>query len=231
MADTARAAPSAAKATSRVLRASGLGKRRRVMRVTNASVPSDPSKQPGQVIADHVLHGPAAGVDGARGRHHLQPERVVAGDAVLDAARSAGALGDVATERADSLEAGSGGVDGPSRSTSLLQPGVPPRLPRAAVRLSASSSRMRFMRVSTSTMPPLMHEPVKPLPAPRAVGCGVRGPAAPPRLTWSVVVACTTTSGRKRAWVASKASRCRRRCPRRRCPRRRWPPGPARSVQ
>ena len=44
MADTARAAPSmAAKATSRVLRASGLGKRRRVIRVTMPSVPSEPT--------------------------------------------------------------------------------------------------------------------------------------------------------------------------------------------
>ena len=54
-----------------------------------------------QIKAGLVLVAAAAGAhDGAVGQHGLQPEHVVAGDAVLQAARAAGVGGDVAAEAA-----------------------------------------------------------------------------------------------------------------------------------
>ena len=54
-----------------------------------------------QVVADDVLHGLAAGPDhGAVGEHGFEAEDVAAGVAVLEGARPAGALGDVAADAA-----------------------------------------------------------------------------------------------------------------------------------
>ena len=52
-----------------------------------------------QVVADDVLDDLAAGLDDLAGRQHrLEPEHVLLGRAVLERARAAGALGDVAAD-------------------------------------------------------------------------------------------------------------------------------------
>ncbi len=58
-------------------------------------------EQPDQVVAGHALDGaPADPEHLAVGHHPFHPQHVVAGDAVLERARAAGVLGDVAAERA-----------------------------------------------------------------------------------------------------------------------------------
>ena len=64
-----------------------------------------------QVVADDVLDGLAAGLDDLAGRQHrLEAEHVALRRAVLERARPAGALGDVAADARDCRsDAGSGG--------------------------------------------------------------------------------------------------------------------------
>ena len=65
-----------------------------------ASVPSDPTSRLREVVADDVLHDLAAGADDlARRQHGLESEHVLLRDAVLERARPARALGDVAADR------------------------------------------------------------------------------------------------------------------------------------
>ena len=63
------------------------------------SVPSDAGEERVQVVAGHVLDRLAAGLqDPAVREHHGEAEDVVAGHAVLQAARAAGVAGDVAAD-------------------------------------------------------------------------------------------------------------------------------------
>ena len=99
---TARAAArTSAKTRSAVCTSRGSGSSCRVISVAMPSVPSLPTSRPDQVVAGHALDGaPADPEDLAVGHHPLHPQHVVAGDAVLERARPAGVLGDVAAERA-----------------------------------------------------------------------------------------------------------------------------------
>ncbi len=82
-------------------------------------------EQPAQVVAGDVLDRPAAGADHrAVGQHHLQRQHVVAGHAVLEAARAAGVLGHVAADRALLEAGGIGRVEQPALLDLGLQPGV-----------------------------------------------------------------------------------------------------------
>ena len=106
----------------------------------------------------------------AVGQHHLELEHVVGREAVLEAVRAAGVLGDVAADRAHLLAGRVGrvveAVAGDRRLTSRL---VTPGCTRAR-RLGTSTSRIRFIRARPMTMPSAIGiaPPESPVPAPRA---------------------------------------------------------------
>ena len=71
--------------------------------MTTASVPSDPTTQAEQVEPGRVDQRAAEVHHLAVGQHRLDAEHVMHGEAVLEAVRAAGVLGDVAADRADLL--------------------------------------------------------------------------------------------------------------------------------
>ena len=78
----------------------GRGCTLRVISVVRASVPFGADEQLGQVVTARGLDEFAAGAQhGAVGQHHLEPEHVMAGDAVAHGAHAAGVGGHVAAER------------------------------------------------------------------------------------------------------------------------------------
>ena len=95
----ATAASTSANVARSVACTGGFGTSRRMIFVMIASVPFGADQQVRQVVADDVLHDLAAGLDDLAGRQHrLEPEHVLLGRAVLERARTAGALGDVAAD-------------------------------------------------------------------------------------------------------------------------------------
>ena len=97
---TARTAPgTSAKLARSVICTGGFGTSRRMTFVMIASVPFGSDEQLRQVVADDVLDRLRPGAhDLAGGQHRLEPEDVAFGRAVLEGARTAGALGDVAAD-------------------------------------------------------------------------------------------------------------------------------------
>ena len=90
-------------AASSVCTVSGRRRIRTVIFVTTASVPSEPTSSAEQIRTWRV-HERAADVhELAVRKHRLDPEDVMHGEAVLQAVRAAGILGDVAADRADLL--------------------------------------------------------------------------------------------------------------------------------
>ncbi len=95
-------------------RAPCAGTSRRIARVTIPSVPSLPTKSLRQGQPRDVLDPLAAeGDQGAVGEHHVEPEHVVGGDAVLHAAQAAGVRRDVAADGADLERRGVGRIPEP----------------------------------------------------------------------------------------------------------------------
>ncbi len=75
-----------------------------------------------QVVADDVLHDLPAGLDDLTGRQdRLQAEDVVLGRSVLERARPAGALGDVAANRRLPQRRGIGGIEQPDAFHGILK--------------------------------------------------------------------------------------------------------------
>src|SRR5690606_500228 len=82
-------------------------------------------EQPGQVVARHPLGGAPAGPQHLPvGEHHLQPEHVLGGHAVLDAAHPAGVGGHVAADGRGLPRAGVGWEPQPVRGQRRRQGGV-----------------------------------------------------------------------------------------------------------
>ena len=103
--------------------AGGVGTTRSVILVATPSVPSEPTNAPEQVVARRVDALAAAELhDLAVGQHDLEPGHVVRREAVLEAVRAAGVLGDVAADRADDLGRRVGRV--------VVRRARPPRRPR-----------------------------------------------------------------------------------------------------
>ena len=121
----------------------------------------------GQVVAGRVARLAAEPHDLAVGQHDLEPEHVIRGDAVLQAVRPAGVLGDVAADRARLLARRIGRVVEPVGATPrercrLTSPGC-----TTAIWLSESTSSTRFIRMSEMTMPPSAGRPARRARCPR----------------------------------------------------------------
>jgi hypothetical protein len=92
--------------------------------------PFGAGEEPAQVVAGDVLHRAAAGADRRPVRQHdLEREDVVAGDAVLQAARAPGVLRDVPADRALLETRRIGRVEEPA----LLDLGLQPRVDHAGL--------------------------------------------------------------------------------------------------
>ena len=135
--------------------AGGFGTRRSVIFGDDRQRAFRPDEQLRQVVADDVLHRLRAGADDLAGRQHrLEREHVALRRAVLERARPAGALGDVAADRR-LLEAGrirrieqADALDRACRSPVMTFGST------TASRFGSSISRMRFSRSIDSTTPP-----------------------------------------------------------------------------
>ena len=77
--------------------------RRTVAFVTTASVPSDPTSTPSRSRPGAIEHRAADVHEVAVRQHGFDAKHVMDGEAVLQAVRAAGVLGDVAADRADDL--------------------------------------------------------------------------------------------------------------------------------
>ena len=100
---TAPPASIVSNAASSVCTVSGRRRIRTVTLVTTASVPSDPTIRPSRSGPGRVGERAAQVHELAVGQHRLDAEHVMHGEAVLQAVRAAGVLGDVAADRADLL--------------------------------------------------------------------------------------------------------------------------------
>src|SRR5690606_30333609 len=95
-----QAAPRSANVATSVVAGGGSGIRRSTILVMTPSVPSLPTNSfMSDSPAASLSSLPAQLDDAAVGEHDLQPEHVVGGDAVLDAAQAARVGGDVAADR------------------------------------------------------------------------------------------------------------------------------------
>ena len=126
-----------------------------VTSVTSASVPSDPMIELGEVVAGRRLHELAAGADDlAVGQHDLEPQHVVARDAVLHRAHAAGVGVDVAAEAGASTRRGTPGRrDRAARVAASSWSSVTPGW-TMAMWLSRSISRIASMRSNATSTPP-----------------------------------------------------------------------------
>ena len=118
------AARTVGKSASRVRTLGGIGSSRTVISVAMPNIPSLPDEQPDQVGPPRLAVRRAQRDDRAVGQHHLELDDVVGGDAVLEAVRPAGVLGDVAADGAGRLARGVGDVVQAERRHGLGEPGV-----------------------------------------------------------------------------------------------------------
>ena len=110
------------KPTARHARNGGSGISFSVASVTTPSKPSEPTKRRCEIEAGLVFVRAAAEADdGAVGEDDFQAEHVIAGDAVFQAARSAGVGGDVAADEIVGAAGGVGRIKKPRFSTAVLQ--------------------------------------------------------------------------------------------------------------
>ena len=102
--DTAAPASSVdGKVAKKVRVTSGLRRRRSVASVTIPRVPSAPTSAASRSYPGGSAAGPPRSTTVAVGEDHARGEDVVRREAVLQAVRAAGVLGDVAADRADAL--------------------------------------------------------------------------------------------------------------------------------
>ena len=172
IAETASPASSIeSKPASSVSTASGRRSSRSVALVTTASVPSDPTSTPSRSRPGRIEHGAAEVHQLAVRQHRFDAEHVVHGEAVLQAVRAAGVLGDVAADRADDLARRIGRVVAArtARRACVISRFVTPGS-TVTRRFGMSMSRTRFRRDRTISTPSGCGSapPDSPVPWPRA---------------------------------------------------------------
>ena len=179
--------------------ASGLRESLTVISVTNASVPSEPDEERGEIVAGGVALRGADVNDLAVGQDQVESGDVIGGDAVSERVRSAGIFGDVAADGAGFLAGRIGSEVEAIRLDGARKIGVNhSRLNRCALIFEVDfEDAVHARKGDHDAAARGRAPPERPVPAPRpTIGMLLRAASLTTRETCSVVDGKTTASGR-----------------------------------